>query len=119
MQIFNNIMKILYENKAENIVVYKNVRNEETSYIVSSCLSDKHVKSVAYYLIQEIKFCDSSYEVEGLNQGNWVLVNLEGDIYIHIFRSSVRKYYEVDILWESLAAVTEPYGGEKYVDNEI
>lgn len=96
-----NIKEILYQNKAEDISVYQNVRYDNHTYIVASCLISKHVKAIAEYIVKAIKH-DHQYTVEGLNEGNWVLVDL-GNIVIHIFIESARTYYNVDDLWKSLS----------------
>lgn len=98
----DGIINILIKNKAENVSIYKNIRCEDDStYIVTSCLSNKHAKSVAQYIIQEIKH-ELFYTVEGLEEGNWVLLDIEGGVMIHIFADSVRDYYAVDELWAKL-----------------
>ena len=36
--------------------------------------------------------------VEGLPEGNWVLVDA-GDVVIHLFRPEVREYYDLEAIW--------------------
>lgn len=39
-----------------------------------------------------------SVHVEGMSQGDWVLVDA-GDIIIHIFRQEVRDFYRLEEIW--------------------
>ena len=98
--ISDNIINILEKNKAENISIYENIRNGGITYVVASCLSNRHTKSLAEYIIQEIKH-NCSYIVEGMEDGNWILINLDDGTFVHIFKDVVRDYYEVDKLWKS------------------
>ncbi|MBQ4875503.1 MAG: ribosome silencing factor [Rickettsiaceae bacterium H1] len=97
----NTIINGLCAKKAENVTLYENIRNEKNVYIAASCLSNRHTKSIAEHIIQEIKH-DHDYIIEGLPEGNWVLIDINNEVVIHIFQESVRSYYEVDKLWESL-----------------
>ena len=36
--------------------------------------------------------------VEGLTQGDWVLIDA-GDVIVHLFRAEVRSYYDLEGMW--------------------
>ena len=36
--------------------------------------------------------------VEGLTQGDWVLIDA-GDVIVHLFREEVRSYYDLEGMW--------------------
>ncbi len=98
----DSVIEILHKYKAEGVVLYDNIRSEGIKFLVASCDSNRQAKSVANYIIQDVKgVC--SYTVEGLEEGNWVLITLEDELMIHIFQSSVREYYNVDELWRCFA----------------
>ena len=44
------------------------------------------------------------YAVEGLTQGDWVIVDL-GDIMVHVFQKSVRQHYDLERLWGDVPVV--------------
>ena len=76
--------------------------------VVASGTSSKHSSFLAEKLIQEIKHHDSSgvYCVEGLSDGNWVLVDA-GDIIVHIFKPEVREMYNLEKMWSASMPETE------------
>lgn len=72
--------------------------------IVTSGTSTRHVASLAVRLADELKTQKKIVStIEGLPDGNWVLVD-GGDIIIHLFRPEVRAYYQIEELWAERAA---------------
>jgi len=62
------------------------------------------VASTAEHLARRLK--EAGYggsRVEGLPQGDWVLVDA-GDVIVHLFRPEVRAYYDLEGMW----SVDEP-----------
>lgn len=72
-----------------------------TDYVVvMSGRSDRQVAAIARGIEQDLKH---KYEspcagVEGLPQGNWVLLDF-GDVVAHIFHQDTRGYYDLEALW--------------------
>jgi ribosome-associated protein len=67
--------------------------------VVASGRSQRHVAATAEHLAQKLK--DAGYgtaRVEGLPQGDWVLVDA-GDVIVHLFRPDVRAYYDLEGMW--------------------
>ena len=55
--------------------------------------------SLSNYLVQALKKENlKPLNVEGIRNGDWVLVDA-GDIIIHLFRSEVREYYSLEKMW--------------------
>jgi ribosome-associated protein len=57
------------------------------------------VTSLAENLARRLK--DWGYgasRIEGLSQGDWVLVDA-GDVIVHVFRAEVRSYYDLEGMW--------------------
>ena len=68
--------------------------------IFASGRSDRQVKSIANNVITEAKKLGlQPLGVEGLNTGDWVLVDL-GDVVLHVMLPQVRDYYGIERMWE-------------------
>ncbi len=68
--------------------------------IFASGRSDRQVKSIANNVVMEAKKAGvSPLGVEGMNSGDWVLVDL-GDVVVHVMLPQVRDYYGIERIWE-------------------
>ncbi len=68
--------------------------------LFASGRSDRQVKSIANNVVTEAKKAGVKvFGVEGLNTGEWVLVDL-GDMVVHIMLPQVRDYYGIERIWE-------------------
>jgi ribosome-associated protein len=57
------------------------------------------VASLAENLARKLKEWGlSGVRVEGLTQGDWVLIDA-GDVIVHLFRAEVRSYYDLEGMW--------------------
>jgi ribosome-associated protein len=67
--------------------------------IVVSGTSSRHVKSLANNVVEEmLKLGIKPHGVEGMDQGEWVLVDLV-DVVVHVMQSQARQFYEIERLW--------------------
>jgi len=74
--------------------------------IIASGGSQRQVAALADRLIDRLKQAGRKAQgVEGLAQGDWVLVDL-GDIIVHIFRREIRDIYNLEKMWS--VALPEP-----------
>ncbi|WP_244488119.1 ribosome silencing factor [Aureimonas sp. Leaf454] len=67
--------------------------------VIVSGRSNRHVTAVAEHLLTDIK--DGGFgncKVEGLQNGDWVLIDA-GDVIVHIFRPEVRAFYNIEKMW--------------------
>lgn len=67
--------------------------------IIASGTSSRHTRSLAENLVEETKKAGfRALGVEGLDAGDWVLVDY-GDTVVHVMQQETREYYELEKLW--------------------
>lgn len=67
--------------------------------VIASGTSDRHVKSMAEHVMETAKRNEHQpFGVEGLQQGEWVLVDL-GEILVHVMQPRIRDFYNLEKLW--------------------
>ena len=67
--------------------------------VVTSGRSQRHVGAVAENVIKELERAHvARVRVEGLRQGDWVLIDA-GDVIVHLFRPEVREHYNLEKMW--------------------
>ena len=93
-------------DKAEDIVTIdlEGRSSVADALVIATGRSARHVSAVAENLARKLK--EAGYgtrPIDGLNQGDWVLVDA-GDVIVHIFRAEVRAYYDLEGMW----SVREP-----------
>ena len=99
--IAKTIHKVLSDNKAKNITkINLEKKSSIADYmIICSGTSNRHVISLSNYLVEALKKENlNTLNVEGIRNGDWVLVDA-GDIIVHLFRSEVREYYGLEKMW--------------------
>lgn len=95
----NTIVGVIDQNKGQDIVTF-DVQNKTVIakyMIIASGDSSRHVKALAEQVMKNLKQYDK-IDVEGMDEGNWVIVNFQG-IMVHLFRPEVREYYKIEELW--------------------
>lgn len=106
----------LDDSKAEDIVVIDLEGKSSISdyMIIASGRSTRQVSAMAEHLIEKLKSVGvKGISVEGLAQGDWVLIDA-GDIIVHLFRPEVREFYGLEKMWgnePATAARTVQVGG--------
>lgn len=94
------IEKSLDADKAEEIVSYDLVgRTSLTDYmIIASGKSARQVTAMAEHLYDKLLKAGKKPHIEGMSQGDWVLLDT-GDVIVHLFRPEVRAFYQLEKLW--------------------
>ena len=99
----------LEELKATDITVL-DVREQTDitdAMIIATGRSSRHVSAVAENVVTRAKAAGHPpLGVEGMNQGEWVLIDL-CDAIVHVMQPETREFYQLEKLWngqEALAA---------------
>ncbi len=69
--------------------------------VIASGTSERHVRSIAGYLISEAKKVGLQIlGSEGEKDGEWALVDL-GDVIVHVMQVTTRDFYNLEKLWST------------------
>ncbi len=111
-KLIQKITDSLTDNKAKDIVTL-DVRKltDITQYvIICTATSNRHASTIAEKLISQMKKTNMPpLGVEGLREGDWILIDLF-DAVVHVMLDDIRAFYELEKLW----SVNEK--GEKNVE---
>jgi ribosome-associated protein len=100
----------LEDMKAVNVKVLdvRKLTSVADTMIVATGNSDRHVKSIADRLIERCREAGHrAYGVEGKQEGEWVLVDLQ-DLIVHVMLPRIREFYGLEKLWDLRPARREP-----------
>jgi ribosome-associated protein len=89
------------EKKATDIVLLrtKGIVSYADYFLICGGRSDRQVQAIAQSIETELKKeGHRALGIEGLSQGTWVLLDY-GDVIVHIFQESVRRFYDLEGLW--------------------
>jgi len=87
--------------KAQQVVILdvQELTSFADAFIICSGKSNRQVTAIAEYVQRELKKQGKKpIHVEGKKDGHWVLMDY-GDVIIHIFFESLRRFYDLEGLW--------------------
>lgn len=96
------VVTALEDAKAQDIrlIDVRHLTSMTDYMVVASGTSDRHVKSVANGVVDALKAAGRRpLGVEGENDGEWVLVDLQ-DALVHVMLPRVREFYNLEKLWD-------------------
>ncbi len=107
------VIKVLEDMKAKEITVI-DVRGRSSItdiMVIASGTSSRHVKSLAESVaFQAKKAGETPLGLEGVDEGEWALVDINGVI-VHIMLPKVRDFYQLERLWQMDASQTGETSG--------
>jgi len=103
LKLNDSVEKILSDGKAEDIIsISLEGKSSIADYmVIATGTSNRHVIALSNQVNIKLKNLGFQiYSIEGQRDGNWVLVDA-GDIIIHLFKSEVRDFYNLDKMWST------------------
>lgn len=95
------VTQALEDLKGQDIVTMDvtSLSNVMDTLIIVTGTSSRHVKSLANNVVVDVKAAGHiPLSVEGMDAGDWVLVDL-GDIVVHMMLEESRRFYDLEKLW--------------------
>lgn len=80
------------------ILEIKNISSIADYLVLASGRSDRQVQAIADSVKMELKPFDKPIDMEGFEEGRWVVIDY-GDIIVHVFQEEIRRIYNLDELW--------------------
>lgn len=69
-------------------------------FLIAGGNVERHVAALAHAVIEEEKENGQSpFHVEGLREGDWVVIDF-GDLIVHLFHPEQREKYQLESLWK-------------------
>jgi ribosome-associated protein len=101
-QLHSLVMDTLGDMKAQDILVIDVTGKTSITdvMIIASGTSSRHVKSIAEAVAFQAKLAGTPpLGSEGVQDGEWALVDLNG-IIVHVMQAKVRDFYQLERLWQ-------------------
>ncbi|QID33728.1 ribosome silencing factor [Pampinifervens florentissimum] len=107
-ELLKTIKNLLEEKKAEDVVVLdvSKQTNIADYFVIATANSVVHARALLKHLNEELeKVGIKPDHVEGVEEANWILVDLI-DIIVHIFQKEWREYYDLEWLYSNAERVS-------------
>ncbi len=101
VQFLNQIAQILFDKKGVNILALdvQGISTLTDYFIIAEGNVDKHVVALAKAVVEALKKeGEMPIHVEGLDQGDWVVIDYM-ELVIHLFKPGIREKYRLEELW--------------------
>ncbi len=109
--------ELALDKKAEDVKILDIGRiSSVADYLVlASGHTDRQTQAIAESVRTGLKKFGKALDVEGIREGNWIVIDY-GDVIMHVFKEETRRYYNLDELWSAASQVEvppEPRGAAK------
>jgi len=101
-------VKAVSGKKAADVVVLdvRGLTSVADIFIICSTLSNRQATAISDFVERYLKsFGIKPLSIEGRNEGLWVLLDY-GEVVIHVFCETVRKFYDLEGLWSDAKRIT-------------
>ena len=101
------IAEAALDRKAEDIVALdvRELTSFADTFIIATGTSDRHTRSIADSITEAMaRRGEEPLGTEGLEEGRWVLIDLD-DVIVHVFQEEVRRKYDLERLWSDAPAL--------------
>lgn len=101
MELLNNILKELDDNKAIDVVTLdvKNKTSLTDHLIFATGTSSRHIGSLSRSVYEKLKKIGYKNSViEGDNSSGWIIIDT-GDVIVHLFKKESREFYNLEKMW--------------------
>jgi ribosome-associated protein len=90
--------RILEDKKATDIQVFHTPGSSLSPYtMIASGTSTRHLHALSQALYQALKETGTVAAIEGDNQNQWILLDVD-DVIVHLFLPEVRAHYDLESL---------------------
>jgi ribosome-associated protein len=99
-KVVSTVSTSLEDDKAEDVMIV-DLRGRSAiadHLVIASGRSQRQGVAMAEHLHEKLKHLGLPVSVEGVPQGDWVLIDA-GDIVVHLFRPEVRSFYGLERMW--------------------
>jgi ribosome-associated protein len=106
----NQFVTAVLGKKALDVVILNvgDLTSLADAFIICSGRSNRQVTAIAEYIRATLKKKGlSPLSIEGLKEGHWVLMDY-GNVVIHVFYDSVRRFYDLEGLWADAPRISTP-----------
>jgi ribosome-associated protein len=103
-------VKLTLDKKSFGVVVLdvRELTSIADHFIICSGRSSRQVSAIAEHIHTELKRAGRyPLGVDGAKEGQWAVLDY-GDVVIHVFYDSVRRFYDLEGLWADAARVKPP-----------
>lgn len=93
------------------ILEIKDISSIADYLVLATGQSDKQTQAIAESVKHGLKKYGKTLGMEGLKEGNWVVIDY-GDVIVHVFKEEIRRYYDLDSIWSEAPIIVVP---DKYL----
>jgi ribosome-associated protein len=108
LDIARHIVHVLDEHKAEDIILL-DLRPDTVIadfFVICNGTSDRQIRALVEYVQEGVRdeFNRRPFSVEGTAESGWQLLDY-GDVVVHVFLEEVRRYYDLEGLWNKASVL--------------